>query len=236
MVLFIAATVLAQAPQAGQSPETYARKVTIDVQGRYLLYLPQDYTTNRHKKYPLILFLHGSGERGTDLNKVKTHGPPKEIENGRQFDFVILSPQCDERGGWYVPSLTGLLDEAEHRFRVDKDREYLTGLSMGGMGTYALAAAQPKRFAAIAPISGAANPSIAPKIKDIPIWATHGAKDPTVNIASEQPLIDELKRLGADVKYDVIPEGQHDVWTPVYQSHALYDWFMRHKRGVKESQ
>jgi len=89
----------------------------IEVKGRYLLYLPQDYAKNRHKKYPLILFLHGSGERGTDINKVKMHGPPKEIEKGRQFEFIILSPQCDERGGWQVPSLMGLLDEAEHKFR-----------------------------------------------------------------------------------------------------------------------
>lgn len=230
MVHLIAAMVLAQAAQAGQSPESYSRKVTIDVQGRYLLYLPPDYAQNKHKKYPLILFLHGSGERGTDLNKVKMHGPPKEIEKGRQFEFIILSPQCDERGGWSVPALMGLLDEAEHRLRVDKDREYLTGLSMGGMGTNALATAQPKRFAAIAPIAGMASPSIAPKIKDIPIWATHGDKDQSVNINGEIPLIDALKGLGAEVKYDVIPNGEHDVWTPVYQSHALYDWFLRHTR------
>ncbi len=230
MVHLIAAMALAQAAQAGQSPESYSRKVTIEVQGRYLLYLPPDYAQNKHKKYPLIVFLHGSGERGTDLNKVKMHGPPKEIEKGRQFEFIILSPQCDERGGWSVPSLIGLLDEAEHRLRVDKDREYLTGLSMGGMGTYALATAQPNRFAAIAPIAGAAGPTIASKIKDIPIWATHGDKDQAVNINGEIPLIDTLKGLGAEVKYDIIPNGEHDVWTAVYQSHALYDWFLRHTR------
>lgn len=233
MVVFAVAMALAQA-QTSQSPETYARKVSIEVSGRYLLYLPPDYNQDRHKKYPLILFLHGSGERGADLNKVKTHGPPKEIEKGRQFEFIILSPQCDERGGWNVPSLIGLLDEAEHKFRVDKDREYLTGLSMGAMGTYAVAAAQPNRFAAIAPISGAANPSIAPKIKDIPIWATHGDHDQSVNIEGEKPLIAELQKLGADVKYDIIPGGEHDVWTPVYQSHALYDWLLRHHKGKSE--
>ncbi len=231
MVVLVAALALAQAAQSAQTPETYARKVAIDVSGRYLLYLPPDYNQDRHKKFPLILFLHGSGERGTDLNKLKVHGPPKEIEKGRLFEFIILSPQCDDRGGWNIPSLMGLLDEAEHKFRVDKDREYLTGLSMGGMGTYALAAAQPKRFAAIAPISGAANASIAPKIKDIPIWATHGDHDQSVNINSERPLIEALQKLGADVKYDVIPGGEHDVWTPVYQSNALYDWLLRHVRG-----
>jgi len=106
----------------------------------------------------------------------------------------------------------------------------LTGLSMGGMGTYALAAAQPKRFAAIAPISGMASASIAPLIKDIPIWATHGDHDQAVNIEGERPLIAALQNLGAEVKYDVIVGGEHDVWTPVYQSHALYDWFLRHVR------
>ncbi|MDR3692824.1 MAG: alpha/beta hydrolase-fold protein [Fimbriimonas sp.] len=230
MLVCIGAIMMAQVAQALQSSESFSRPVTISVEGRYLLYLPPDYSKDRRKKFPLLLFLHGSGERGRDLEMVKRHGPPKEIEKGRQFEFVILSPQCDERGGWQVPTLTGLLDEAEHRFRIDKDREYVTGLSMGGMGTYALAAAQPKRFAAIAPVSAAANVSIAPKIKDIPIWATHGAMDPTVNISGERPLIDELTRLGAEVKYDVIPDGQHDVWTPVYQSNALYDWLLRHVR------
>ncbi len=230
MVFLVAAVALTQSAQAQQTPESYKRNVTVEVQGRYLLYLPPDYAQNRHKRYPLILFLHGSGERGTDLNKVKVHGPPKEIAKGRSFPFIILSPQCNDQGGWQTPSLEGLLDDAEKRFRVDKDREYLSGLSMGGFGTYALAAAQPKRFAAIAPISGGADPAIAPIIKDIPIWATHGAMDPTVNISREQPLIDALKGLGADVKFDVIPDGQHDVWSAVYESNALYDWFLRHTR------
>ena len=236
MVLFIAAIALGQAAQQGgapaQTPETFSHTIQVQVQANYLLYLPSDYAQNPHKRYPLVLFLHGAGERGSDINAIKKHGFPKEIEQGKQYPFIVVSPQCQD-GGWWanqVPELIALMDEAEKRYRVDRDREYVTGISMGGYGTYALAAAQPKRFAAIAPISGGADPSIAPKIKDIPIWATHGAKDSIVNISQEQPLIDALKGLGADVRFDIIPDGEHDVVTPVYASDDLYKWLLQHKR------
>ncbi len=229
MIAFLLAAAIYQT-HLGQTPKSFARTVQVHVSANYLLYVPQDYATNKHK-YPLMLFLHGSGERGDDVEMLKTHGPPKEIANGRQFPFIIVSPQCPiTSSGWDIPTLEGLLDEIEQHYRVDRDREYLTGLSMGGFGTYALAFAQPKRFAAIAPISGGADPAVAPMIKGIPIWATHGAIDPTVKIGREKPLIDTLKGLGADVRWDVIPDGGHDVWTPVYAGEALYSWFLEHKR------
>ena len=227
MLAFLFAGVIAQ---SAQIPKTFNRTVQVQVGASYLLYLPTDYAKNR-KKYPIILFLHGSGERGSDLEMLKVHGPPKEIAKGREFPFIIVSPQCPSyRLGWDVPTLEGLLDDIEQHYRVDRDREYLTGLSMGGFGTYALAAAQPSRFAAIAPISGGADASLASFIKNIPIWATHGAVDPTVRIDRERPEIDALRSLSADVRFDVIPDGGHDVWTPVYSGDELYSWLLEHKR------
>jgi predicted peptidase len=228
MIAFLIAAAISQNGQV-QTPKSFSRSVRVEVQGSYLLYLPNDYSTTK-KRFPLILFLHGSGERGNDLEILKAHGPPKEIAQGRQFPFIIVSPQCPTGQQWDVPTLEGLLDEVEQHYRVDRDREYLTGLSMGGFGTYALAAAQPMRFAAIAPISGGADASIAPKIKNLPIWATHGAMDPTVNIERERPIIQALKNLNADVRWDIVPEGGHDVWSAVYAGNSLYSWFLSHQR------
>jgi predicted peptidase len=193
-----------------------------------LLYLPKDYATS-HAKYPLLLFLHGAGERGTDLEKVKRHGPPKEIANGRDFPFIVISPQCLEFQFWDVHDLTGLLDDIEHHYRVDKDREYVTGLSMGGFGTFALLAHSPERFAAAAPIAGAADTNIAPRLAHIPIWATHGVKDAAVPFDADQKIVDAIKAAGGDIKFTPIPEGGHDVWTDVYSGTELFDWLLTHK-------
>lgn len=225
MVAVLASAVLSMS----QTPQTFQRTVSVQVEGSYLLYLPSDYAVGA-KKYPLVLFLHGAGERGSDLERVKLHGPPKEIGKGRSLPFIVVAPQCPGPGFWEIPVLIGLLDEVERKHRVDKDRVYVTGLSMGGHGTYQLAAAQPKRFAAIAPICGWADPAIAPKIKDIPIWSTHGDRDAAVPLAREQPLIDALRAASANVRFDVIAGGEHDVWTDVYEGEAIYEWLLQHKR------
>ena len=212
-----------------QTPQTFQRNVNVPVEGSYLLYLPSDYAGGS-KRYPLVLFLHGAGERGRDLERVKAHGPPKEIGKGRNLPFIVVAPQCPGPGFWETAMLIGLLDEIERKHRVDEDRIYVTGLSMGGLGTYELAARQPSRFAAIAPICGWADASIAPKIKNLPIWSTHGDSDKAVPLAMEQPLIDALRAFRADVKFDVIPGGEHDVWSDVYAGEAIYEWLLQHKR------
>jgi len=196
---------------------------------RFLVSVPKDYKTHRHDKFPLILFLHGSGERGFDLNDVRKHGPPKEIAAGRELPFVIVSPQCDTGKNWDTDQLSVLLDEIEKRYRVDKEREYLTGLSMGGFGTWALAIAEPNRFAAIAPISGGGDPDAVAVLKDVPVWVTHGDSDPTVSIEQDRRMVDALKAAGGDVRFDVIVGGQHDVWSDVYRKDDLYTWFLTHR-------
>jgi predicted peptidase len=196
----------------------------------YLLYLPRGYDEDAKKTYPLILFLHGAGETGTDLKKVKIHGPPKLVDKKRDFEFIIVSPQAPTRG-WKPSALLALLDDVEKEYRVDKDRVYLTGLSMGGFGTWNLAATAPGRFAAIAPICGGGDPKTAEKLKGLPIWVFHGAKDNAVPLKRSEDMVKALKEAGHEVKFTIYPNAAHDSWTATYDNPELYKWFLSHKRG-----
>jgi predicted peptidase len=194
----------------------------------YLLHLPPGHD-KADKPFPLILFLHGAGETGNDLAKVKKHGPPKIVEKKRDFEFIVASPQAPVRG-WKPDQLLKLLDEVEANCKVDRDRVYVTGLSMGGFGTWALAAEAPERFAAIAPICGGGNPAWAEKLKGLPIWVFHGAKDRAVPLVRSQTMVDALKKAGHEVKFTIYPDLEHDSWTVTYDNPELYKWFLSHKR------
>jgi predicted peptidase len=213
-----------------QAEKSFSKEVTITVKMNYLLYLPENFDADS-RRWPLMLFLHGAGESGTDLTKVKQHGPPKIVETKKDFPFILVSPQSSGRG-WNADTLNALLDDVMQNYRVDPDRVYLTGLSMGGFGTWALAAAHPERFAAIAPICGGGNPRDAAKIKDLPIWVFHGAKDPTVPLRSSQAMVDALKEAKApEVKFTIYPDAGHDSWTETYNNPDLYKWFLEHKKS-----
>jgi len=196
---------------------------------RYLLYLPDDYTELK-TKWPLILFLHGAGERGDSLQKVKVHGPPKLIDNGKTFPFIILSPQCPKNQGWATDELDALLKDVTKLYRVDKNRTYVTGISMGGYGTWALATKYPDRFAAIAPICGGGYLNKAELLKHLPIWVFHGAKDKVVPLQRSQEMVDVLKKVGGNVKFTIYPEAGHDSWTKTYNNPELFEWFLKNKR------
>ena len=144
----------------------------------------------------------------------------------------MVSPQCPSpRVGWDTEILNGLLDDVIAHYSVDQDRVYLTGLSMGGYGTWALASDAPQRFAAIAPICGGGNPRrMARRLSKMPIWVFHGGKDPTVPIKEAQDMVDALKAIGSDVKFTVYPDAGHDSWTATYDNPDLYAWFLEHKR------
>jgi predicted peptidase len=219
-------------PAQAQSAQTFKRQITKTVTGNYLLYIPADYKRDKHHPTPLLMFLHGSGERGDDLEMVKRHGPPKLIAAGHAFPFIVVSPQCpSDSRGWDTDMLMGLLDEVSHNYTVDPDRIYLTGLSMGGFGTWQLAIDHPDKFAAIAPICGAADSRNAAKIKDLPIWVFHGAKDETVSIEPDKAMVAALKALGSTVKFTVYPDLGHDSWTVTYDNPDLYTWLLQQKRG-----
>lgn len=210
-----------------QTEHNFSKEVTLTLSIDYLLYLPEDYDESDNK-YPLILFLHGSGERGSELSKVKTHGPPKLIDEGKEFQFIVLSPQCPEDMFWNTDLLSALLNEIETNYRVDKNRIYITGLSMGGHGTWSLALSQPNRFAAIAPVCGWSNPTAACTIKHIPIWVFHGAKDMVVPLSASEQMVNKLRSCDAEVRFTVYPEANHDSWTETYNNDELYKWFLEH--------
>jgi predicted peptidase len=206
----------------------------------YLLFLPKAYDAKAEKRWPLILFLHGAGERGTNVWKVATHGPPKNVTGHPDFPFIVVSPQCPENQTWSKDALLALLDDITGKYAVDTNRIYLTGLSMGGYGTWDLGLAHPEKFAAIVPICGGgqvisvllSSRAKGQALKTLGVWAFHGGKDPVVPLEESQRMVDALKKAGVqDVKITVYPEAQHDSWTETYKNPELYDWLLKHERG-----
>ncbi len=194
----------------------------------YLLFLPEHYETQ--EQWPTILFLHGAGERGSNLEDVKRHGMARIVEEQSDFPFIVASPQCPRGQYWSVPLLSTLVDEVKSTYRVDPDRVYLTGISMGGYGTWRLAAAQPHQFAAIAPICGGGNPDSACILKNLPVWAFHGARDNIVPLSESEVMVKALEACGGNVKFTVYPDADHDSWTQTYNNPQLYEWFLQHQR------
>ena len=224
--------------QTGQHAYSFRKDSAAPVATDYLLYLPEEYGTTE-KEWPLLLFLHGSGERGNDINKVELHGPPKLIAKDlKRLPFVIVSPQCPEGDRWgndsQIDTLNKLLDDLISRYRIDVNRVYITGLSMGGYGTWSLAAAQPDRFAAIAPVCGGGNVKQAESMAHLPVWVFHGDKDQIVPIGKSEEMVAALKQSGCRVKFTTYPNAGHDSWTATYQNPELYEWFLKHTRSGNE--
>ena len=219
-----------------QTKHLFERKVEKKVSLNYLLYVPVEYDEKPDSMWPLVLFLHGMGERGDDLELVKKHGIPKVVED-RDFPFVAISPQCPLHSTWTMEldALYGLVIEATRIYNVDRSRIYLTGLSMGGFRSWHLAEAHPELFAAVVPICGGAVPMIGfPErikvLKETPIWAFHGAKDDTVPLKTSQDLVDVLRKHNGNVKFTVYPNAGHDSWTETYDNPELYKWLLKQKR------
>ena len=214
--------------QTGMYFKVEVRKhVTLET--NFLLYLPEGYDTIK-QKWPLLLFLHGAGETGDMLEFVKKNGPPKMIEQGYKFPFIVISPQCPDGQSWSVDVLDMLLNEMIRRYRVDINRIYVTGLSMGGTATWNLAIAYPERFAAIVPICGRTDPEKADRIKDLPVWVFHGAKDDIVSPEQSEKMVNMLKSLGSPVKFTLYPDADHDSWTQAYNSPELWEWMVEQHR------
>lgn len=217
-----------EAPPAGEQRPQSFEKTTV-TRGDYLLYLPGGYG-EQNKEWPLLLFLHGAGERGDSLALVTTHGPPKLAAAGEDFPFIIVSPQAPKGQWWSTARLSTLLDAVEEAYRVDERRIYVTGLSMGGFGTWALAMEEPERFAAIAPIAGGGEPRAVCTIKDTPTWAFHGARDSVVPVERTREMVKALQACGGDVRYTEYPEAGHDSWTAAYDNPDLYEWLLSHRK------
>ena len=208
-------------------------------QHKYVVFVPHVYTPE--KEWPIILFLHGAGERGADGKRQVEVGLGKAIRSREQsFPFVVVFPQCEDREGrpvrgWLADSPDGkralaILAEVEKTYRTDKSRVYLTGLSMGGFGTWSHAAADPARWAAVVPICGGGDPAWAPMIARLPVWCFHGDADKGVPVTQSQKMIAALKEAGADPKYTEFPGVGHNSWDPAYATDELYAWLLAQRR------
>jgi len=219
---------------AGQSEKRLAKRIEKKVDGKYLLYLPDGYAKGAGKKWPMMMFLHGAGERGDDLSLVKIHGPANIVESGKDFPFILVSPQCPKDKWWsdseQLLFLNALLDEIIAEYDVDQSRIYLTGLSMGGFGTWALAIERPERFAAIAPVCGGGMKFLTSRLKNVPTWVFHGEDDNVVPLSYSESMVDALKLAGGDVRLTVYPKVGHDSWRNAYADEKLYEWFLSQRR------
>jgi predicted peptidase len=206
---------------------SYEREFELD----YLLFLPSDYA-EAGEPWPLIMFLHGAGERGVDLNDVKRIGICRRVSEDPSFPFIVLSPQCPPNRWWVPHMLVVLLDDVIADYNIDRDRVYLTGLSMGGTGTWSLAAEYPDRFAAIAPVCGRSRPLQSYPLNDMPVWAFHGEQDHVVDVWNSVNQVNRLRGDGNElVKLTLYPDLKHGIWDETYGNPELYRWFLMHRRS-----
>jgi predicted peptidase len=228
--------------KSSQTAQKFSVKRQQVLSADYLLFLPEGYGADAAKRWPLILFLHGAGERGDDVWKVALHGPPKIDTAQTYFPFIVVSPLCRTGEFWSDELLVALLDEVEKKYAVDPHRIYLTGLSMGGFGVWNLALEYPERFAAIAPVCGGGetillvlardydHAKVAP-LQSLPIWAFHGGKDAVVSPDESEHMVNAMKKFGCtEVKLTIYPEAQHNSWTQTYANPELFEWLLKHQR------
>lgn len=220
--------------------EPYFVKVTDSKGYKTLVLVPSNTSETVNGKYPAILFLHGIGESGNDLDMLKQKGFPRVLEGDQQFPFIFIMPQCPSSTEWYytnadnITAMNLFLDDILSRFPVDPARLYITGLSMGGIGSWYFAIKMPSRFAALVPVAFRGDGWSPAPAKEIPVWAFHGAKDSVIPIAKAQLLVDQFKAAGGNIRFDPYPNGSHDAstWTATYNNPDLYDWMLRKKKTV----
>lgn len=222
-----------------QIRDTFIKKIEQELKLGYALELPENYeeTVKSGEKLPLLLFLHGMGERGSNLELLFKEGLPRLIKSGKKFPFLTLIPQCPEESLWTdeTTSLHALLTEIMEKYNVDEKRIYITGISMGGFETYEMAMAYPDLFAAAVPIcGGVANlmkRSYLERLTPLPLWIFHGELDPTVDVSLSKTIYETLKGLGAkDIHLTTYPDLAHDAWTRTYDNEELYAFLSSHSK------
>lgn len=218
--------------RTGQHARTLDTTVAKRLSARYLLHLPRDYGREPGRRWPLILYLHGGSLRGTDVDTVRVWGVPRVAERDPDFPFVVVSPQAAPGTLWTdTELLAALLDEVAARYAVDTTRVYLTGHSMGGNGAWYLAYAHPERFAAVVPMSAPANPWWATRLRDVPVWVFHGARDSVVPLRESEAMVKALREEGnRRVRLTVLPERGHGLLDLYGENREIYDWLLRHRR------
>ncbi|MCF7364001.1 MULTISPECIES: prolyl oligopeptidase family serine peptidase [Vibrio] len=196
---------------------------------KFFVYLPKGYN-ERDEKWPLIISLHGSGERGTDLELLKKEGMPKLIEEGVEFPFVMVFPQCEKFSAWEPDRIKLLVDEIVDTYHVDQSRLYLTGYSLGGYGTWATAIKYPDLFAAIAPICGFAMLGDVARLSKIPVWTFHGENDEVMPYKFTEEIANIINKNGGNAKFTLYSDTGHNCWDEAYKSEDLYNWFTSYKK------
>ena len=217
-------------------PKTYQDSALSFLYGNgYLVYLPEGYESARPTQtWPLIIFLHGAGDRGDNVFLLAKASPFMMIREKGPLPFIIVAPLLS--ASKYYASfpdsyLNGMLEEILATYPVDQKRIYVTGLSIGGEATYRFALRQPDRFAAIVPLSAFLySPMDMESIKDLPVWAIHGADDPVVPLTLAQKPVEALREVGNDVQFTILENHDHDVWTDAYTDPQFYDWLLQHER------
>lgn len=226
----------AQPLVAGQVPRQRLEPAGYDYQLFVPRRLPGDRGEAPAKSWPLLLFLHGSGERGADIAKVKVHGPPKYADGHPDFPFILISPLLPAEEDWDFAKLDRILRHALATLPVDPERVYLTGLSRGGHAAWRWAAAEPGRFAAVAPVAGRGNPETACALKDVPVWALHGDRDDVVTPEGSFAMARAIRACGGrESRLTIYPDLGHNAWDPAYADPALYLWLLSHRRGAADA-
>lgn len=203
----------------------------------YLLHVPAAYGQDPNQKWPLLIFLHGSREVGRDINRVRRAIVPQMLEENPDFPFIVMAPQAaTQANGWY-PSLKPIeaaIDELQGEYNIDADRIYVTGLSMGGYGAWALMMDDPARFAAIAPVVGGYffNPKQLCEIKDKPIWVFAAKRDRNVPLKESERVVNALKACGAEPQFTIFENADHDQgWELAYTTTDIFQWLLAQRRG-----
>ncbi len=206
----------------------FQKDVTLHVDWKYAQWLPDGYGAG-DAKWPLLVFLHGAGEVGGNLDAVLRNGPPKLAAAGRKFPFILVAPQSPHLL-WNPLEVNAFTEELVKTLKVDPARVWITGLSMGGNGTWMAASIRPDLYAAAVPICGWGDFFMVRGLTRLPIWAFHGAKDPIVPAAKTQELIDSMKFAGGKPKLTIYPDALHDSWSQAYDDPQLWEWLQAQKR------
>ena len=203
----------------------------------YLLALPNDYEGSV-EQWPLIVFLHGRGECGDDLERVKLHGLPMLIDEVADFPSIVMSPQCPTGSDWtpLIDMLVALINHAVEDLNIDRNRVYLTGLSMGGRGCWRLALAAPKCFAAIVPICGRfdANWAELPNLASTPMRLYHGAEDSVVPVGESKRILETFSGQAENVELIIYPGIGHNAWDRAYHDSTLWRWLLKQERTITQ--
>lgn len=208
------------------------KKDSVSIDYKYLVHIPKD--TPESGKFPLILFLHGAGSRGDDINMVGTHNPLKHYPNKGDFPFLLVAPQCPAGKSWNPDILLNILAELEKKYPIDLNKEYITGLSLGGKGVWDLLQKAPDKFAAAAPVCGWGDSANLCLLKYTPVWAFHGKEDQAVLPQQSIGMITALNNAGGHGKIKLYDHTKHNSWDSAYAEPKLYEWLLKHSRIGEE--